>query len=91
MFARYKLTTEDAQEINRRRIGWAREEPPSDWPTGAQAHFGNPAHEGEVYPAVVVLDIDGTLANLQVFLDGNDSFWATSRRNGTEPGEWIAG
>lgn len=88
MFVRYTLTEEDALQINHRRIDWPREEPPEGWPAGAQAHFGNQARAGETYPAVVVLDIDKDFKNLQVFLDGNDSFWATSRSHGTEPGEW---
>jgi hypothetical protein len=64
------------------------------WPLGAQAHIGNPAYNGEVYPMIVVRvwpdeygpHFDGV--NGQVLLDGNDTFWATSVKEGTEPGTW---
>lgn len=56
------------------------------WPAGAQAHIGNTANVGQEYPAMcvgaIVTDGDDIVdlpANLQVFLDGNDVFWATSR------------
>jgi hypothetical protein len=74
------------------------------WPAGAQAHIGNGAKEGAQYPAMVVEDWSqhaaasgaGTPAdpavNLQVFLDGNDVFWATSRHEDASkspaPGTW---
>lgn len=50
----------------------------------------NPVSEGDVYPAMVVrvFSTEGT-ANLQVFLDGDSSYWATSRREGDEPGCWA--
>lgn len=54
---------------------------------------GNTAYAGDVYPALVVrvFDIDGVMsANLQVFLDGPDTFWATSRGYSTETeGCWF--
>ncbi|GAA4560510.1 hypothetical protein [Planotetraspora kaengkrachanensis] len=28
------------------------------------------------------------VCNLQVLLDGNDAYWATSRTEGDEPGRW---
>ncbi len=40
---------------------------------------GNEAHAGDVYPAMVVRTFGGTAANLQVFLDGPDTLWVTSR------------
>ncbi len=45
------------------------------------AHTGNQAQAGQVYPAVVVAVWSPTsgCANLQVLLDGSDSYWATSR------------
>ncbi|MFC0438768.1 hypothetical protein [Kutzneria buriramensis] len=45
---------------------------------------------GDVYPAMVVRTFDPsvTTSNLQVFLDGNCTFWATSRVEGTVPGTW---
>lgn len=56
------------------------------WPEGAQAHIGNDVKEGQRYPGVVVRDwaeesgaagVDAH-PNLQVWLDGTDSFWVTS-------------
>lgn len=59
------------------------------WPAGAQAHIGNNAEAGQVYPAVSVRVWTPGMANLQVLLDGNDVYWATSRHEGTEPGTWA--
>lgn len=59
--------------------------------TGHVAHTGNGAAEGDVYPAVIVRDWNehsGTV-NLQVLLDGNDTYWATSRLPGDGPGTWC--
>jgi hypothetical protein len=52
--------------------------------------FTNLVQEGDVFPAVIVRDWDeqsGTV-NLQVHLDGSDTYWATSRVQGDNPGEW---
>ncbi len=61
----------------------------SGWPAGAQAHIGNAVAEGDVFPMVIVR-LWGTsptsAVNGQVFLDGNDVFWATSRIAGEGPG-----
>ena len=57
---------------------------------GSQDRLGNHVAAGQVYPAVVVRVFDGGVgANLQVFLDGNDTYWATSRLKGEEPGTWA--
>jgi hypothetical protein len=42
----------------------------------------NSVHAGETYPAIVVRVFNQyvSTANLQVFLDGAASYWATSRR-----------
>lgn len=94
----YILSEEDATQINRRRTTGAliasriKEE---KWPLGAQAHIGNDASAGQVFPAIVVNDngINSVHVNLQVFLDGNDVFWATSRHEDNTdeqqtPGTW---
>lgn len=85
----YKLSAHDAEAINRRRaeVGAA---PPAN--TGFQAHVGNTAQAGQVFPATIVRVFDpegdtGT-SNLQVSLDGNDVYWATSRKAGDEEGAW---
>lgn len=51
----------------------------------------NAALLGHVYPAVVVRVFDPSVstANLQVLLDGTDSYWATSRTEGDGAGHWA--
>jgi len=98
----YTLSSGDAEQINRRRRdadAYRRLHPPAEaghpGSTGFIAHYGNGASEGDVYPAVIVRawnEIPGT-SNLQVLLDGNDTYWATSRMLAAEqwpqPGCWI--
>ena len=50
----------------------------------------NAASAGQVYPALVVRTFGGTAVNLQVFIDGGFSHWATSRPQSAEgtPGAW---
>ena len=97
----YTLASGDAEQINRRRLdaGAYRRLHPANHTltqaghpgrTGFIAHFGNAAEEGQVYPAFVVRDWDeaGGTVNLQVLLDGNDTYWATSRLPGDGPGTW---
>lgn len=53
---------------------------------------GNNVTVGDVLPAVVTRvwgEGEGTLLNLQVFLDGPDSLWVTSRPFGEDPGCWT--
>ena len=62
------------------------------WPAGAQAHIGNDVHEGDVFPMLIVRtwgSTAGAAVNGQVFLDGNDVFWATSRTVGEQPGQFA--
>lgn len=95
----YVLTDQDATQINRRRTNGAEirermQATPAQWPEGAQAHIGNAAHEGAIVPMMVVVvwpneygeGVPGI--NGQAFLDGNDTFWVTSAKEGTEPGTW---
>lgn len=98
----YTIAGGDAVQINRRRsdADAYRKLHPSNHTataaghpgrTGFIAHYGNQVQEGQVYPAVVVRDWDeasGTV-NLQVLLDGNDTYWATSRLPGYGPGTWC--
>lgn len=91
----YRLTAEQATEVNRRRddaklnSDVMRTERP-----GYQAHVGNPVYAGEPVAMIVVQvwpnefgpDHDGV--NGQVFLDGNDSLWVTSVKEGDGPGTW---
>lgn len=87
----YTLSEQDADQINRRRADFRaalRASGPQS--SGHVAHVGNEVREGDVYPAMVVrvFDPTTTTANLQVHLDGNDTFWATSRQEGDGPGTW---
>lgn len=66
------------------------EEPlPATWPIGAQAHIGNTVEAGEVYPMIVTRVWSDTCVNGQVFLDGNDTLWATSALEGTGGHSWA--
>lgn len=52
---------------------------------------GNSPVEGQHYAAILVCTWEGaTSANLQVFLDGNDTYWATSRSQNDDAvqGSW---
>lgn len=64
---------------------------PSTWPLGAQAHIGNLVSAGDVFPMMVTRRWgvgDETGVNGQVFLDGNDTIWATSVCEGTGGHTW---
>jgi hypothetical protein len=49
---------------------------------------GNTARAGDVYPAMIVNAWSDGSVNLQVFLDGPDSLWATSRKEGQGQTNW---
>jgi|SRR6185295_17620193 len=96
----YTLSESDAQAINRRRtngssIAARMKASPAEWPEGAQAHIGNSASAGDVVPLVVVRvwphefgeGVPGV--NGQALLDGNDTLWITSAKEGSEPGTWA--
>ena len=88
----YMLTEQDAQAVNRRRVAAAEHQ--TDWVMGGQAHMGNGVRAGELVPMIVAVvwsnehgpSFDGV--NGQALLDGNDSLWVTSAKEGTEPGTW---
>ena len=94
----YRLTDQDAVEINRRRTTGThiadrlRILGDTGWPTGAQAHIGNKVAAHDVFPAMIVRTwgkTEGSCCQLQVFLDGNDTYWATSRSEGDLAGMWA--
>lgn len=76
----YKLSQADINAIEAKRagIGWV----------------GNPLCAGEVVPMIAVRIFEDEFGagipgvNGKLMLDGEDSFWATSRREGSEPGTW---
>lgn len=76
----YKLSADDVAAID------------ADFPMDAGGHRRNPVREGQLCAADVVAVFEASTdntANLQVQLDGNVTYWATSRREGTEPGTWA--
>lgn len=90
----YTLSEQDAVEINRRRAdfhAYVRDGGLREGTTGYVGHVGNHAQEGDVYPAMIVRRFhpDTTTVNLQVFLDGNDTYWATSREQGAGAMHWA--
>ena len=94
----YVLGAQDAAAINVRRADFRAfcgshahpHEPGQPGATGHIGHVGNTAREGDVCAAIVVrvFDPSTSTANLQVHLDGNDTYWATSRTEGDGPGHW---
>lgn len=95
----YTLTQGDANAINKRRADYAAfqktlmgtPDPGHRGATGHVAHNGNHATAGDVFPATVVrvFNESTTTANLQVLLDGTDTYWATSRAEGDGAGFWA--
>jgi len=95
------LNETDAEQINRRRTSSqeiSTRIEAEKWPLGAQAHIGNAARAGDVCPMLIVRvwgNDDVSAVQGQVFLDGNDTFWATSRTQVVEDsvdkqGHWFA-
>jgi hypothetical protein len=72
----YTLSDYDAKEISSRR----NEKGTPD---------GNFVERGQTYPAMIVRTFGGDHVNLQVFLDGTDTYWATSRSEGAGVGHWT--
>ncbi len=85
----YKLSAYDVDLINRSRDS-----------KGVHTYQGNDVHAGQTYPARIVRTFDydggetGTVednkgtVNLQVNLDGDDTYWATSRQIGDVDGTY---
>ena len=87
----YKLTEADAARINLSRAPKAVMAFGGGETIVAGAH-GNLARENDVYPAMIVRVFGAetdSCCNLQVFLDGNDAYWATSRKVGDAAGEFA--
>lgn len=87
----YKLSEEDAKQINRRRThgGSIAERIQEDkWPIGAQAHIGNTVSEGDKVPMIITAVHGDDLVNGQAILDGTDNFWVLSATKGDENREW---
>lgn len=69
----YQVTEADAAHINSGEVG----------------RKFNRVRPDDVFPAIVVRVFEGEICNLQVFLDGDCSFWATSRPHGDGSGHWV--
>jgi hypothetical protein len=90
----YALSEQDVNEINRRRTDGqsiAARIKDEKWPIGAQAHIGNKVNVGDVFPMMIVAVWSDTCVNGQVFLDGNDCFWALSRNHASDFGPATGG
>lgn len=79
----FVFDAQSAAEVMRRRttgtaIAEKLHNDPPIWPAGAQAHIGNHLAAGAICPAMVVAHFGGDVVNLQVMLDGSDTYWATS-------------
>lgn len=81
----YKLSTYDVDIIQRLRDT-----------RGVHQYQANDVHAGQTYPARVVRTFhtgddsaDTGTVNLQVTLDGDDSYWATSRQPGDTDGSYT--
>lgn len=93
----YRLTAEQAVAINRSRTTSSsihERISSGHWPRGAQAHMGSTVSAGEEVPLLVARvwpdeygpGVPGL--NGQAFLDGTDTLWVTSAREGEGPGTW---
>lgn len=81
----YRFSRQDADYVNSRRMDANFNTPGSEH----ALHAGNNTVEGQVLPAVIVRVWDDGSVNLHILLDGTDAYWATSRREGDEPGTWC--
>jgi hypothetical protein len=78
----YTIGEGDAEQIKRRYADATRNmSQHRQRGDGSQIHAGNSVQAGDVLPAVIVRvwSVENGCSNLQVFLDGNDTYWATSR------------
>lgn len=90
----YTLSESDAIQINRRRADASRNmRTHQEQKTGAVVHVGNNVAAGDVYPMVITRvwgdPSEFTAVNGTVFLDGNDTLWATSVDQGIGPRHWV--
>lgn len=81
----YKVSETDSELISAQRN--ARNDVHSRVAGEVGLHAGNESSEGNEYPMMIVANW-GDSVNGQVFLDGNDTFWATSVSEGDAPGQW---
>lgn len=97
----YRLTAEDVESINRRRDDFNRtmagdpENKHPAWVPGAVAHYGNRVSVGDYWPMIIVRRWTDEFGpgehgvNGQVILDGSDTLWVTSVKQGDGNGTWT--
>lgn len=85
----FTFNAAQAAQVNKRRED-ANKSPVIASNGGSVVHVGNAVHEGDVYPAMIVRvwGAEGAPVQLQVFLDGNDTYWASSASEGAAQGCW---
>jgi len=90
----YRLTEQDADQINKRRAdARAHMSEHRTNSNGVAVHVGNDVRAGEIYPLMITRVWDATgfgQINGQVFLDGTDTLWVTSKAEGDGAGDWFA-
>jgi hypothetical protein len=85
----YRMDAANTERLNRIRAPWGLgESAPDNWPRGAQAHVGSAVVAGRQYPAMVTAIANGR-AGLQVLLEGSDSLWVPSAKEGSGEGEYA--
>lgn len=83
----YKLGEHEASSINQSRTDATVASRELGLP---KTRSGNSLNAGDIYPAMIVRvwNEATTTVQLQVFLDGNDTYWATSRSQGDGESQW---
>lgn len=88
----YTLSSQDVDAINdrQRRI----DSMPASVAATALLPNNNPLRPGQICPAIIVRvwdkpDAEYATVNLQVLLDGDHTYWATSRSHGDGEGQWY--
>jgi hypothetical protein len=92
----YRLSEQDVQQIIQRRrsaglITYAGNDPHEGdvFPAMIVRDWADPAIISATPSTMNITEyVDGQPVNLQVFLDGNDVFWSTSRKRGLGKGHW---
>ena len=89
----FRVSLAAAEQINRRRQH-AREHMDEHRANsnGVMVHVGNHVSPGDEFPMIITAVWGNTpqaLVNGTVFLDGSDTFWATSVGVGPHAGMWV--
>jgi hypothetical protein len=51
---------------------------------------GNPVAGGQIFPMIITKVWNDNMVQGQIFLDGNDTYWASSVEQGTGSGQWYS-